>query len=240
MIVSAMVSMTSGGGVPARSVMSNVVDGLEVADEDRKITKKLNRLREEMLVIREKRRNLVNELRSIRWIVVIRKAVEFVIYTIRKDNAQIEQLREIESQMEFRALKKKFHLQMLWEPYLIRERNGGSVMASLPKCKALQERVGEWEWSKMLAMYCKSAAAYDFEFARRISVLYPKMEMAYGEKLNFIRELEGVPGVVVAAKTAEFLNDKLWKDDKILTKLHNMEILARDCGYQKEEFVERL
>nr|GEV50548.1 hypothetical protein [Tanacetum cinerariifolium] len=68
-------------------------------------------LREEMLVIREKRRNLVDELRSIRWIVVVKKAAEFVIYTIRKDNAQIEQLREIESQMEFRALKKEFHLQ---------------------------------------------------------------------------------------------------------------------------------
>ncbi|GJV12195.1 hypothetical protein Tco_1353736 [Tanacetum coccineum] len=52
--VSAMVSMTSGGGVP------------ESADEDRKIATKLNRLREEMLVIREKRRNLVDELRSIR------------------------------------------------------------------------------------------------------------------------------------------------------------------------------
>ncbi|GJU24124.1 hypothetical protein Tco_1162745 [Tanacetum coccineum] len=92
----------------------------------------------------------------------------------------------------------------------------------------------------MLALYCKSVAADVFEFARRISVLYRKMEIAYGEKLDFIRELEGVPVVDVAAKTAKFLNDKLWKDDKILTKLHNTEILARDYGYQKEEFVERL
>ncbi|GKC91636.1 hypothetical protein Tco_1152285 [Tanacetum coccineum] len=82
-------------------------------------------------------------------------------------------------------------------------------MASLPKCKALQERVSEWDWSKMLALYCKSDAADDFEFARRISVLYREMEITYGEKLDFIQELEGVPGVVVAAKTAEFLNDKL-------------------------------
>ncbi|GKD17906.1 hypothetical protein Tco_1207064, partial [Tanacetum coccineum] len=37
--------------------------------EDRKIATKLNRLREEMLIICEKRRNLVDELRSIRGIV---------------------------------------------------------------------------------------------------------------------------------------------------------------------------
>ncbi|GKA77562.1 hypothetical protein Tco_0784023 [Tanacetum coccineum] len=66
------------------------------------------------------------------------------------------------------------------------------------------------------------------------------MEIAYSEKLDFIRELEGVPRVAVAAKTTDFLNDKLWKDDKILIKLHNTEILARDSGYQKEEFAERL
>ncbi|GKC73176.1 hypothetical protein Tco_1119059, partial [Tanacetum coccineum] len=74
------------------------------ADEDRQIATKLNRLREEMLVICEKRRNLMVELRSIRGIVVVGKAVEFVSDTVRKDNAQVEQLREIESQMEFRAL----------------------------------------------------------------------------------------------------------------------------------------
>nr|GEW91238.1 hypothetical protein [Tanacetum cinerariifolium] len=182
-------------------VMSTVVDGL---GSNIKIATKLNRLCEEMLVIHEKRRNLmdelrlceemlvihekrrnlVDELRSIRGIVVVGKDAEFMSDTIRKDNAQIEQLREIESQM--------------------------------------------------------NDAANDFEFAKRISMLYQEMEMAYGEKLDFIRELEGVPGVAMVTKTAEFLNDKLWKDDKILTKLHNMKILACDCGYHKEEFVERL
>nr|GEW19371.1 hypothetical protein [Tanacetum cinerariifolium] len=113
-------------------------------------------------------------------------------------------------------------------------------MTSLPKCKALQERVGEWDWGKMMVLYCKNAAAGDFEFARRIVVLYREMEIAYDEKLDFIRELDSVPGVAVAAETAEFLNDKLWKDDKRLQKLHNMEIDARDSGYQEESFIERL
>ncbi|GKB83789.1 hypothetical protein Tco_0950684 [Tanacetum coccineum] len=150
-IVSAMVSMTSGGGVPVSScldkgkekgsVMSTVLrarsvigkhpliielrykadssewsDVLvffcrEVADEDIKIATKLNRLREEMLVIREKRSNLVDELRSIRGIVVVGKAAEFVSETVRKDNAQIEQLRGVESKMEVRALEKELHVQ---------------------------------------------------------------------------------------------------------------------------------
>ncbi|GJX30770.1 hypothetical protein Tco_0240625 [Tanacetum coccineum] len=213
----------------------------EVADEDRNITTKLNSLREEMLVIREKRRNLMDELRSIRGIVVGGKAAEFVSETVRKDNAQIEKLRGIESEMEVRALKKELHVQKICVEDLEQDvLSAFSVMAALPKCKALQERVGEWDWSKMLALYCKNVAADDFEFARRISVLYQEMEIVCGEKLAFIRELEGVPSVAVAAKTAEFLNDKLWKDDKILTKLHNTKILARDCAYQKEEFAERI
>ncbi|GKF71383.1 hypothetical protein Tco_0207497 [Tanacetum coccineum] len=85
----------------------------EATDEDREIATKLNRLREEMLVIREKRRNLADELRSIRGIVVVTKAAEFVSETVRKDNAQIEQLRGIKSQMEVRALEKELHVQKI-------------------------------------------------------------------------------------------------------------------------------
>ncbi|GJZ07937.1 hypothetical protein Tco_0542220, partial [Tanacetum coccineum] len=75
----------------------------KAAYEDKKIATKLNRLREEMLIICEKRRNLVDKLRSIRGLVVVEKAAEFVADTVRKDNAQVAQLREVESQMEFRA-----------------------------------------------------------------------------------------------------------------------------------------
>nr|GEW11451.1 hypothetical protein [Tanacetum cinerariifolium] len=60
-----------------------------------------------MLVICEKRRNLADELRSIRGIVVVKKAAEFVVDTLRKDNDQVARLREIESQMEFMALEKE-------------------------------------------------------------------------------------------------------------------------------------
>ncbi|GJX62160.1 hypothetical protein Tco_0295060 [Tanacetum coccineum] len=85
----------------------------EAADEDRRIATKLNRLHEEILIICEKRRNLTDELRSIRGIVVVGKATEFVTDTLRKDNAQVAQLREVESQMEFRALEKELFVQKL-------------------------------------------------------------------------------------------------------------------------------
>ncbi|GJR91987.1 hypothetical protein Tco_0215998 [Tanacetum coccineum] len=85
----------------------------EAAYEDRKIATKLNRLREEMLIICEKRRNLMDELRSIKGIVVVEKAVEFVTDTVRKDNAQVAQLHGVESQMEFRALEKELHAMVL-------------------------------------------------------------------------------------------------------------------------------
>ncbi|GKB30568.1 hypothetical protein Tco_0869969 [Tanacetum coccineum] len=104
MSVSVMVSMTSGGADSSDWNDVLVFFCWEVTDEDRQIATKLNRLREEMLVIYEKGRNLVDEMRSIRGIVVVEKATEFVSDTVRKDNAQVEQLHEIESQMEFRAL----------------------------------------------------------------------------------------------------------------------------------------
>ncbi|GJU65351.1 hypothetical protein Tco_1247186 [Tanacetum coccineum] len=64
----------------------------EAADEDRRIATKLNRLREEILIVCKKRRNLADELMSIRGIVVVGKAAEFIIDTLRKDNVQINAL----------------------------------------------------------------------------------------------------------------------------------------------------
>nr|GEU61565.1 hypothetical protein [Tanacetum cinerariifolium] len=85
----------------------------EAADDDRRIAMKLNRLCEKMLIVCEKRRNLADELTSIRGIVVVGKATEFVTCTLRKDNAQVAQLCKVESQMEFRALKKELFIQKL-------------------------------------------------------------------------------------------------------------------------------
>nr|GFA16956.1 hypothetical protein [Tanacetum cinerariifolium] len=82
-------------------------------EEDRNIAIKLNRLLEEMLIICEKRRNLTDKLRSIRGIVVVQKAAKFMADIIRKDNVWVAQLREVQSQMEFKALEKELHVQKI-------------------------------------------------------------------------------------------------------------------------------
>ncbi|GKA42127.1 hypothetical protein Tco_0734787 [Tanacetum coccineum] len=58
------------------------------------------------------------------------------------------------------------------------------------------------------------------------------MVNVYDEKVDFIRELEDMAGVDEAAKTLKFLNDNLWKDEKRLRKLRNMEA---DAGTKANE-----
>nr|GEW28991.1 hypothetical protein [Tanacetum cinerariifolium] len=82
------------------------------------------------------------------------------------------------------------------------------VMTSLVKCTALQERVGGWEWTDMMALYCKNVAE-DSEFVRRMGVLLQEMVAAYDDRVDFIQELEAVSGILVVVKIAEFLNDAL-------------------------------
>ncbi|GJV72871.1 hypothetical protein Tco_1492866 [Tanacetum coccineum] len=98
-------------------------------------------------------------------------------------------------------------------------------MTSLVKCAALQERVGWWEWADIMVLYCKNAAEEDREFARRMGVLLQEMVAAYDDRVDFIRELEAVPGIAASVKTAEFLNDALWKDDR------RIQSLSVTCGY---------
>ncbi|GKE51283.1 hypothetical protein Tco_1486439, partial [Tanacetum coccineum] len=74
----------------------------------------------------------------------------------------------------------------------------------------------------------------DRSFARRLNDLLQEMESAYDEKVNFIRELEAVSGVDAAAKTADFLNENLWKDDKWVRKLRNMEMDSNLLAFEKE------
>nr|GEZ25322.1 hypothetical protein [Tanacetum cinerariifolium] len=47
---------------------------------------------------------------------------------------------------------------------------------------------------------------------------------AYDKKVDFIWELEAMLGVDAAVKIIKFLNENLWKDEKRLRKLRNMEI----------------
>ncbi|GJW51270.1 hypothetical protein Tco_0092621 [Tanacetum coccineum] len=96
------------------------------------------------------------------------------------------------------------------------------------------------EWVDMIVLYCKRSAAEDREFARRINELLQEMVVAYDDKVDFIRELEAVSGIHAAVTTFEFLNENLWKDDKRLRKLRNMEIDAGMSADQKDRFTQTL
>nr|GEU33618.1 hypothetical protein [Tanacetum cinerariifolium] len=46
-------------------------------------------------------------------------------------------------------------------------------------------------------------------------------------------------GIDVARKTVEFLNEYLWKDDKWMRKLRNMEMDANLLTFEKDHFIEK-
>nr|GEY78625.1 hypothetical protein [Tanacetum cinerariifolium] len=70
----------------------------------------------------------------------------------------------------------------------------------------------------MMALYCRRSAAIERDFA----------------------ELGAVSDVDEAAKTLKFLNENLWKDEKRLRKLCNMEADAGTEANEMEHFVEKL
>ncbi|GJW01100.1 hypothetical protein Tco_1556351 [Tanacetum coccineum] len=112
-------------------------------------------------------------------------------------------------------------------------------MMSLTKCMALKERVGDWQWADMMALYCRNASEEDSEFARRVGVLFEEMEAAYKERVDFIKELEAVSGVDAAVETAEFLKDVLWKDERRLQRLCKLRMDADLMAYDKKKFAEK-
>ncbi|GJX78231.1 hypothetical protein Tco_0325042 [Tanacetum coccineum] len=105
-------------------------------------------------------------------------------------------------------------------------------MTSMPKCGALRDAVGGWDWVQMMSLYCESSTADERNFAGQLSYLLQEMINAYDKKVEFIQELEAVPGIAVAVKTGEFLNENLWKDNKRIQKLRNMNI---DAGMKADE-----
>ncbi|GJS83379.1 hypothetical protein Tco_0749920 [Tanacetum coccineum] len=89
-------------------------------------------------------------------------------------------------------------------------------MTSMPKCGALCDAVGGWDWVQMMSLYFQSSTADERNFVVRLSDLLQEMINAYDKKVEFIRELEVMTGIAAAVKTAEFLNGNLWKDDKTI------------------------
>nr|GEX00345.1 hypothetical protein [Tanacetum cinerariifolium] len=85
----------------------------KAATEDRKFAMRMNLLRQEIADVCEYRRNLADELCSIRSVIALVNAVELLNDTLLKDGAKMEQLCELERQLELRALEKELFIQKL-------------------------------------------------------------------------------------------------------------------------------
>ncbi|GKD49112.1 hypothetical protein Tco_1278088 [Tanacetum coccineum] len=83
------------------------------AAEDRGFAMRMNLLREEIADVCEYRRNLADELCSVRNVIAPVKAAELLNDTLTKDEAKMAQLRELERQLELRALEKELFIQKL-------------------------------------------------------------------------------------------------------------------------------
>nr|GEW61264.1 hypothetical protein [Tanacetum cinerariifolium] len=107
---------------------------------------------------------------------------------------------------------------------------------------SLKERVGDWEWADMMALYCQNVTEEDSEFVRRMGVLLEEIEAAYNERVDFIKELEVVPGVDAAVKTAEFLNDALeiTEDLRLAREINALYVCVTAIVDQREMFVDEL
>nr|GEX00344.1 hypothetical protein [Tanacetum cinerariifolium] len=74
-------------------------------------------------------------------------------------------------------------------------------MTSMPKCGALRDAAGGWDWVQMMSLYCEGCAADGRNFAGRLSDLLQDMINAYDQKVELIRKLKALPGIVAAVKT---------------------------------------
>nr|GEU51979.1 hypothetical protein [Tanacetum cinerariifolium] len=183
-----------------KAVSSNWTDVLsyfcrEAADEDRRIATKLNRLREEILIVCEKRRNHTDELRSIRGIVVVGKATEFVT---DKYNAQVAQLREVESRMEFRAFEKE----IMWTHVIATCKLAGFLCeSSVDKSgivkpygcflvSVLWIEVNTADWEPQFILYCQRAMGEDQRLAWQINALCDTLIDVIERKKNCVAELD--------------------------------------------------
>ncbi|GKA52789.1 hypothetical protein Tco_0746104 [Tanacetum coccineum] len=84
-----------------------------VAAEDRRFAMRMNFLREEIADVCKYRRNLINELCSVRSVIAPVKAAELLNDSLTKDEVKMAQLLELERQLELRALKKELFTQKL-------------------------------------------------------------------------------------------------------------------------------
>ncbi|GJY86832.1 hypothetical protein Tco_0500858 [Tanacetum coccineum] len=196
----------------------------KAAAEDIRFATQLNTLRGEMANVCEKRRNLAYELSSFKGIIVAGKAAEFMTDTLRKDDAEMAQLRELERPMELRALEKELFIQKLvhnasecmclaFEAYRIK------AMAVLPICDELRQTVNISDWEVMFILRCRREIAEDLSLAREINALCARLTTVIDERENFKDGLDVLAGRRVPEKMAEFMGVVQGKNILNLMKL---------------------
>nr|GEZ49281.1 hypothetical protein [Tanacetum cinerariifolium] len=139
------------------------------------------------------------------------------------------------------------------------------VIMSLTKCMALKERVSDWEWADMMALYCQNAIEEDSKFARRVGVLLKEMEVVYKERKDekrlqrlcklrmdadlmdydkekemFVNELDMLAERHVPDKIANFIKQI---QGKYIPNLMKLQILGREFELKAQEkgiFIEKL
>nr|GEW43959.1 hypothetical protein [Tanacetum cinerariifolium] len=232
---------------------------LAIAD-DYRLGREIKRICEKLVVVVGEGDHFIEELDVLVGRRVLGKTVKFLKETQVKDGLQMLQLQILTGEVELRVREKNILIQKLRGSWISRSDGEMKRMhyvvqppffffvfddssgrrSRFAECASLRERVGGWEWVDTMVLYCQWSAAEDREFMGRINVLFYEMLAAYGDKMDFIWELKVVPGVVAAFKTAEFLNETLWKDDKRLRKLQNMEMGPEERAYQKESVPEKM
>nr|GFB61493.1 hypothetical protein [Tanacetum cinerariifolium] len=113
-------------------------------------------------------------------------------------------------------------------------------MEWLPKCAKLELAVGSQKWLDMMVLYCRKSVFEDSEFARKMNRLRGETIVACEDMVAFVQEHETLSGVAMTAKTADFLNENMIKDDGRVLQLHNLEREAEERAAEKERFVQKL
>nr|GEU95172.1 hypothetical protein [Tanacetum cinerariifolium] len=211
----------------------------EAAKENRQIATKLNRLREELLVLCEKRRNIAHELRIFRSIVVISKAVEFVAESVTKTNDQASQVCDVKTQIEATVLEKEMYIQKIVGNMSIEPRDMQLFVAIWrPMIAELRSIVGSSDWTKVLRYFCRKAATEDRGFAMRINLLREEIADVCEYMRNLADELCSVRSVIAPVKAADMLNDSLTKDEAKMAQLRELErqlelrTLEKECSFR--------
>ncbi|GJY52963.1 hypothetical protein Tco_0444627 [Tanacetum coccineum] len=179
----------------------------KAAAEDRRFAMRMNLLCQEIANVCEYRRNLADELCSVRSVIVAVKVSELLNDTLMKDEAKMAQLRELERQLELRALEKELFMQRLVQNVLSEPNRSRLVM-----CRFEGETIN-----------------------------------AYDKKVEFIRELEAVPGIAATVKTAhvpskmaEFLREIQMRDKETVVKLQVLVAEIELNARKKDEFIQKL